>query len=150
MTLHVRTADWNTPDDRRALRRIRQQVFIDEQQVPVALEWDGRDPQALHFLAENAGQAVGCARLLRHDAQRAQIGRMAVLPAYRGRGVGAALMQTVLRQATSLGVTQLFLHAQLPVIDFYRRFGFTPQGDIFLDAGIQHRTMFRNCAKKEI
>ncbi len=147
MTPHVRVADWNNAHDQRALRRIRQQVFIDEQRVPVELEWDGQDTQALHFLAEKDSLALGCARLLRHNGQGAQIGRMAVLPAYRGQGIGAALMQSVLNQATTLGITQLFLHAQVPVIGFYQRFGFVAEGEIFLDAGIRHRTMRRKCAK---
>ena len=81
------------------LREVRTRVFIEEQQVPEALEWDGEDAQALHLLARDAtGRAIGTARILLHD-DVAHIGRMAVLPAWRAQGVGRALLQLALDTA---------------------------------------------------
>ena len=77
----VTTADWRTG---KALRDIRQRVFIDEQQVPEDLEWDALDETATHFLLYRAEQPVGTGRLLSDG----HIGRIAILPEHRGAGLG--------------------------------------------------------------
>ena len=123
-----------------ALRRVREQVFVREQGVPVALEWDGRDPDALHLLAQDAeGAPIGTARMLADG----QIGRMAVLPPWRGKGVGSALLAELLAIAARQHYPPLFLNAQIQVVNFYRRAGFEPEGEVFMDAGIPHRRMRR-------
>ena len=48
----IRQASW--PQDETALRRVRARVFVAEQGVPEQLEWDGRDAQAVHLIAETA------------------------------------------------------------------------------------------------
>lgn len=126
-----------------ALRALRTTVFIQEQQVPEKLEWDGLDDEATHALARATdGAAIGCARLLLHGT-RAHIGRMAVLPAWRGKGVGRALLTTMLNTARAAGVTSVFLNAQLSAAGFYARAGFQAVGEEFLDAGIPHIRMQR-------
>ncbi|HET8707867.1 MAG TPA: GNAT family N-acetyltransferase [Pseudomonadales bacterium] len=121
-----------------ALRDIRDQVFIQEQKVPVELEWDEEDITALHFLAFNsAGLAIGCARFL----PTGQIGRMAVLKAHRGHHVGEALLLAAIDAAKQQNFSQVWLHAQLHALPFYEKYGFIAEGDIFDDAGIPHRMM---------
>ncbi len=94
-----------------ALRTLRTTVFIQEQQVPEDLEWDGLDDDAVHALARSAsGEAIGCVRLLLHGTQ-AHIGRMAVLPAWRGKGVGRALLAAMLKAARDAGASSVFLNA---------------------------------------
>jgi predicted GNAT family N-acyltransferase len=132
----VRAADWVA--DGPALRAIRTEVFVEEQQVPVELEWDADDERARHVLALTAdGSAVGTGRLLPDG----RIGRMAVLRPWRGKGAGAALLTELLRIAQAAGLDDLALHAQIHAIGFYVRFGFQPEGETFLEAGIPHRAM---------
>lgn len=119
------------------LATIRRAVFIDEQQVPEDLEWDGEDEFAQHWLAQADNEFIGTVRLLRNG----QIGRMAVLKDWRERGVGSALMQAVIAEAKLHDRRELYLHAQMHALDFYSRFGFIAEGPEFLDAGIPHRTM---------
>ncbi len=109
-----------------------------EQKVPVEEEIDGLDPEAYHFIArDKQGRPAGTARLL----PSGQLGRMAVLKPYRGQGLGSALLQFVVSWHRQRSLPQLFLHAQLQAIPFYRRLGFSEQGPEFLDAGIAHREM---------
>ncbi|HTS52647.1 MAG TPA: GNAT family N-acetyltransferase [Burkholderiales bacterium] len=137
----VRRADWNR--DRHRLRRIRSAVFVDEQRVPPELEWDGLDQSCLHVLAEDShGTPIGTGRLLPDG----HIGRMAVLPAWRRSGVGGAMLSELLRFALAQGLTEVVLNAQAHALGFYARYGFVPEGDAFLDAGIEHRRMRRNLA----
>jgi predicted GNAT family N-acyltransferase len=136
MDIHVLPADWDTHRD--ALQAIRATVFIEEQGVPREIEWDGEDDLAHHFLAIDAtGQRVGCGRLLPNG----KIGRMAVLPAYRGLGVGRQILDAAISKAQQLGFTQVALHAQSAVVDFYRKAGFLPEGPEFMEAGIPHQAM---------
>jgi predicted GNAT family N-acyltransferase len=132
----IRPADW--PQDQFALRSVRMQVFVREQQVPEELEWDGQDATALHLIAESGdGEIIGTARLL----PSGQIGRMAVLPRWRRRGVGTGLLLQLLRIAAEHSYPPPFLNAQTAVLPFYGGLGFAPEGDIFEEAGIPHQRM---------
>ncbi len=117
---------------------IRFKVFVEEQRVPLEIEVDALDPQCTHALAyAEDGRAVGTGRLL----PDAQIGRMAVLKEWRGRGVGAAILEALIAEARRRGRAEVALSAQTHALQFYRRFGFTPEGEVYDDAGIPHQRM---------
>lgn len=138
MNVHVFETTWTERSD--ALRRVREIVFIDEQGVPREEEWDGLDEGARHFVAiEESGAVVGTARLL----PTGQIGRMAVLPQHRGRGLGRRLLDAAVDAAARAGADRVFLHAQTHAVPFYRKAGFDVEGDEFVEAGIPHRHMVR-------
>ncbi len=118
-------------------RAIRQSVFIDEQQVPVALEWDAADATAMHLLARLDGQSLACARVLPDG----HIGRMAVLAAWRGRGVGEALLLQAIQVCRQLGVSHARLSAQTHAVGFYQQAGFEVCSAPYLDANILHVDM---------
>ena len=120
---------------------IRKQVFIAEQGVPEELELDELDLSALHALAYQDGQCVGTGRLVDLGNGQAQIGRMAVLPNFRGQGIGREILERLLLAATAEGVSSLILHAQLTAMPFYEKLGFVGQGSLYEEAGIPHRNM---------
>ncbi|HKQ23808.1 MAG TPA: GNAT family N-acetyltransferase [Burkholderiales bacterium] len=134
----VRAADWNV--DRAALRAVREQVFVREQAVPIELEWDEFDPLCQHVVAEAASQAIGTGRLLPDG----HIGRMAVLESWRGQGVGSALLEALLQIARNRGIRRVRLNAQSRAVTFYLHHGFVAEGEEFIEAGIPHRTMWRD------
>ncbi|HQT39653.1 MAG TPA: GNAT family N-acetyltransferase [Acidocella sp.] len=117
---------------------IRLAVFVQEQQVPLEDERDALDDTARHFLASGDGQPVGTARLLMQPDGTARIGRVAVLAACRGRGVGAALMRHI-EDLTTAPI--IVLDAQTRALPFYQGLGYEPSGEVFLEAGIPHRHM---------
>jgi len=120
------------------LRRVRETVFVQEQGVPLALEWDELDPQCHHVIArDERGAAIGTGRL----TPKHTIGRMAVLLDWRGRGVGDAMLRALIEQARANGWHEVSLHAQASAIDFYARHGFLPFGERFEEAGIEHQSM---------
>jgi predicted GNAT family N-acyltransferase len=119
-------------------RPVREKVFIDEQGVPRELEWDEWDARADHALAcDTNGLAIGTGRLLPDG----RIGRMAVLQAWRRKGVGATLLRALLDRARSRAMPRVVLHAQIRAAAFYRRFGFSERGGEFWEAGIPHVEM---------
>ena len=136
--LRVELVEWAKTEP--AIRAIRETVFIREQAVPEKLERDGLDSLCAHVLAWNdRGETIGTARM----QQNGTIGRMAVLKDWRGRGVGQALLQTLLDLAAKQGLTRVTLSAQTHAIGFYERAGLRAIGEPFMDAGIPHRKMVR-------
>lgn len=124
---------------------IRRKVFIQEQSVPEELEWDDMDSTATHALAfDEHGQAIGYARLLPGK----QLGRMAVLKQYRGKGIGTALLQALEAVARKLRYDYLYLHAQIQALPFYEQLGYQSQGTAFDEAGIPHLMMTKTLAGK--
>ncbi len=122
---------------------VRRTVFIDEQGVPEDRELDGRDGDAIHFVAYDGDDPIGAARLraYRDRESAGKIERVAVLSAYRGDGIGRQLMDAVEETAEGLGYGELLLYAQTPVVDFYRALDYRTEGEMFEDAGIPHRSM---------
>ncbi|WP_290885770.1 GNAT family N-acetyltransferase [Arenimonas sp.] len=122
------------------LRSVRETVFVLEQNVPIEEEWDELDPRCHHVIARDANhQPIGTGRL----TPERKIGRMAVLKAWRNKGVGDALMVALMNQARSLGWTEVSLNAQVSAEAFYARHGFQPYGERFMEAGIEHQAMRR-------
>ena len=119
---------------------IRYAVFVGEQGVPVELEIDAQDPVSVHALARDAsGRALGTGRLLPDG----HIGRMAVLAAARGTGVGSALLIALMDESRRRGGRETIVSAQTHAIAFYARHGFVTEGKEYDDAGIPHITMRR-------
>ena len=136
--IDIRVVGWD--DAAAALLAVRIAVFVDEQGVPPELEHDAHDATALHLLATTAdGRAVATARMLADG----HIGRMAVLPNWRGQGLGTRLLSRLIDIARKRELDGVYLHAQCRAESFYRRLGFVAEGDVFDDAGIDHRSMHR-------
>ncbi|MBE9031190.1 GNAT family N-acetyltransferase [filamentous cyanobacterium LEGE 11480] len=125
------------------VQAIRVAVFQQEQGVAAALEFDGQDAQMVHLLACWQGQPVGTARILYCDATTAKLQRVAVVSAYRSRGIGQAMMQFALEHLQQQGVNLIKIHAQQLVVPFYENLGFTITSDRFQEAGIPHVKMQR-------
>lgn len=132
----VRPVNWHANRDK--LDVVRRSVFVEEQKVPEALEWDDMDERSYHVLAlDREGTPIGTGRLLLDG----HIGRMAVLKSWRGRGVGSAILRVLLDLAQKEGHETVKLNAQLHALAFYRKHGFKAFGGKFMEAGIAHRAM---------
>ena len=152
MSLQTRLA---TAADLAAVYALRYDVFVRGQGVPEELERDELDAGADHAVALLDGVVVGTGRLVdgridddsRFVAGSAgtvgTIGRMAVADAARQKGVGRALLDLLVDRAAARGLPAVELHAQLHARGFYERAGFTPFGEVYLEAGIEHIGMRR-------
>jgi predicted GNAT family N-acyltransferase len=119
---------------------IRFTVFVEEQRVPIEIEWDDQDAKSLHALAySDTGDAIATGRLLPDG----HIGRMAVLKEWRGKGVGGAILERLIGVARERGDQEIELFAQTHALPFYRRYGFFEHGEIFEEARIPHQAMRR-------
>ena len=140
--LDVRVGDWATLGAQ--AQAIRTAVFIEEQKIPVEMEWDEADATCVHAVAFNRlGRPLATGRLLQHAPQVARIGRMASAQMVRGSGVGRAVLDALMQAARTRGDREVLLHAQTSASNFYARAGFTPRGPVFDEAGIAHIEMTR-------
>ena len=147
----IRTAA--DPADRAAALAIRFAVFVNEQKVPAELELDHHDPTATHVLVVVDGRPAATGRLVTEppgfeglDATLgpvAHLGRIAVLASDRGSGLGVAVVRALEERALADGACVAYLGAQVSAVGFYERLGYAAYGDVFDDAGIDHRHMTR-------
>ena len=124
---------------------LRMQVFVEEMGVPVELEVDTFDQQALHmggYPFADSQNPWGTLRIL-ITGQKAKLGRLAVHKDQRRKGIGSAMLQQAIRYCEQQNVKKISLAAQTYITDFYKQSGFQTTGNVFDDAGIPHIEMFR-------
>ena len=131
----VQSGHWNKLEQ--DAKFIRKQVFIIEQNIPEEEEWDDQDMISDHFVVYDQDQPIATARLLQNN----RVGRVAVLKAYRGQGIGRMIMLEVIRQAHQQDRKFLHLSSQVHAISFYEKLGFSIQGDAYDECGIPHIKM---------
>ncbi len=123
-----------------AVFALRYEVFVLEQKVSPEIELDLEDTYAQHFLVKSNEMVIGCARAILSDRD-AHIGRLAVKKEYRGQGVGSQICRYIIEHCKEQGCSNIWLNSQLHAVEFYEKLGFKKQGEIFLEAEIEHIKM---------
>jgi len=145
----VKTGAWSELGEHAGAVRVA--VFVEEQGIPLEMEWDEADKTAVHAVAYNGlGQAIGTGRLLQHAPGSAKIGRMAVNRVLRGSSLGRELLNALVAQAEQRGDSEVLLHAQRSAEGFYTRLGFAPRGQPFDEVEIPHIEMVRTLAPRPL
>lgn len=120
---------------------LRREVFVIEQQIPEAEEFDADDLTATHLVAVAAGNVVGTLRII-EVPEHTKLGRVAVARSWRGRGIATRLLARAMAIARERGQTRFHLTAQHDKLAVYEKLGFVAYGDLFDDgSGIMHRAM---------
>ncbi|ADU92268.1 GNAT family N-acetyltransferase [Taylorella equigenitalis] len=138
--LNIQVGDWDLL--KAPAYSIRNVVFVEEQKVPVEIELDDMDEKSTHVVAfDDNERPIATARL----TPEGLIGRMAVLKEYRGKGIGAVVLNLIIDAAKDVGFKKVSLAAQLQAIGFYENAGFELEKDaqVFYDANIPHKMMFK-------
>ena len=134
-----------SPEDFESYKKIRYKVFVVEQKVPYEEEIDKHEDESIHFLARKNDTPCGAARYRTTDAG-VKLERFAVLPEFRGQGVGAALVEAVLTSISNnpeASGKRQYLHSQVDAIFLYEKFGFRKTGELFDECGIMHSKMVK-------
>ncbi len=136
--LQVSLADWQS--NSAAIRAVRNTVFSVEQGISETLDFDGRDQECVHVLAQiGESEIVGTARMLPDG----HVGRIAVHKQWRGQGVGTQLVEYLAAVARDRGFAEIHLHSQVQAAEFYSALNFVARGEVFMEAGIEHVLMVR-------
>ena len=132
---HLKQGRWDQLQQDAKL--IRTQVFIVEQHIPEAEEWDDYDAISQHFVIYDQDHPIATARLLQNHS----VGRVAVVKAYRGQGIGRMIMLEIIAYAQQQARPDLRLSSQTHAVSFYQQLGFIVQGDEYDECGIPHIEM---------
>ena len=141
--LEIREA--RTDDELAAALELRERVFAGEQGVSIEADRDGRDREATHLVALEGGRVIGTCRLL-FQGRVARLGRLAVEPQERGRGVAGAILRAADHAARDGDAYAISLHAQTYAKSLYERAGYAARGTIFMEEGIEHVAMEKQLA----
>ena len=142
-TPEVRAA--RSEDELAGALALRRAVFVEEQGVPLDEELDDRDSEARHLVALDGATVVGTCRLL-EEGDALKLGRMAVAPSARRRGIAARLLEVAAAHALAQDVRVIRLSSQVGARGVYERAGYTAYGERFLEAGIEHVMMEKTLA----
>ena len=140
----VNTGTWGALGKDAAQLRVA--VFVEEQGIPLEMEWDEFDKTAVHAVAYNRlGLPLATGRLLPMElvggVKSSKIGRMAVNRVMRGSNLGSDVLHALMAAAKARGDDEIVLHAQRSAENFYARLGFTPRGAPFDEVAIPHQEM---------
>lgn len=135
----------DTEKEREDAFSVRQQVFVQEQGVPVHMELDEHDHSAVHFVAYDMNIPVGAGRIREPEPGIAKVERVCILPEYRGKRLGNLMMEKMESYAKEAGLHSVKLNAQSYAVPFYEKLQYQVTSPEFMDAGIPHRAM-----KKEL
>jgi predicted GNAT family N-acyltransferase len=124
---------------------LRRSVFCEEQGVPEHEEFTDQDSQAQHLVAIADGEVLGTCRLL-FDRDTVQLGRLAVDPRARHRGIATGLLAHAERLARATGAQRIVLDAQTQALELYIASGYRELGQRFLEVGIEHMRMEKSLA----
>ena len=127
---------------------IRKAVFVEEQHVEEAQEFDGKDVFSMHVLVWSDDVPAGTGRIWFENLETVRLGRIAVLKEFRGKKIGDLLVRMMLNYVLDLDVEKVVIHAQSDKLGFYKRYGFKTTSESYMEDGIEHNTM--ELLKKDI
>ncbi|PIQ15909.1 MAG: GNAT family N-acetyltransferase [Flavobacteriales bacterium CG18_big_fil_WC_8_21_14_2_50_32_9] len=125
---------------------LRTKIFVVEQNCPYQ-EVDEKDKHAYHVMGFLKNEIVAVARILPHNISYPQvsIGRVAVEKNKRGKDVAHQLMLQCLQFIEhKFGKTPIKISAQQYLVAFYKKYGFLPIGEGYLEDDIPHIAMIRS------
>ncbi|BBD70912.1 acetyltransferase, GNAT family protein [Nostoc commune NIES-4072] len=122
--------------------QLRYEVFILEQSVPLELELDGLDKEAIHIFAIDNNKVFGTLRMTKY-LDSLKIARVCVSKQCRNQGIGMKMLEKAIEYAKGKEYHYIIIESQISVINFYKKFGFQTEGEMFMDAGIPHIQMIK-------
>ncbi|MFV0479888.1 MAG: GNAT family N-acetyltransferase [Anaerorhabdus sp.] len=123
---------------------VRNEVFVIEQGFSLEIEQDEIDNTCTHIVFYADNQPIATGRSFINDHGDYTLGRICVLPSYRGDGLGARVIQTLELKAKEEGASKTHLGAQIQAIDFYKRLGYKEVGEVYYEEGCPHIHMIKS------
>lgn len=121
---------------------VRKEVFVKEQEVPLEIEIDELEDEAIHFVIYNDEMnPQAAARLRIIEGPKAKLERICVLKEARAFGLGHKLLEALETEAIANGAKEAVMHAQVQALPFYEKKGYKAISEPFEEAGITHVKM---------
>ncbi len=88
-------------------------------------------------------ELIGGLILVPIDDEEIRMMQVTVDPVHQGEGIGRKLIEHAENVAKEIGYDRLVMHAMLSVVGFYEKLGFTQDGDMFEEKGINFVRMVK-------
>lgn len=126
-------------------KRIRHEVFVEEQGFSPTTDIDEHDEHSWHVVIYIDGYPVSTGRVFPEDPETFHVGRLAVRKNFRHMKIGTYTMKFLMTKAKTLGARKIVLGAQLDKTGFYETLGFRkdPNGEIYFEEGVPHIRMVK-------
>ncbi|WP_150274503.1 GNAT family N-acetyltransferase [Paenibacillus tepidiphilus] len=124
---------------------IRKKVFVEEQGVPLADEFDEfdrLDGRCRHLVVHYQGEPAATGRI-REATGYGKLERICVLKPFRKYGLGKSVVGALEEAARSQGWRKLKLHGQTHAAGFYEKLGYSIASPEFMEDGIPHYVMMK-------
>jgi|LZCG01.1.fsa_nt_gb ElaA protein len=123
---------------------LREKIFVVEQEC-VYQDVDGKDPEAFHLCVLSGEQLAGYCRIYTDAKNHVHIGRVAVNPGFRRKGLAYKIMEHAHAFIAAMykNYAVIEISAQQYLADFYEKTGYQKSGSVYLEDGIPHIKMFR-------
>lgn len=135
-------------DDLAAAFAVRRAVFVKEQGISQACEFDAYEMKLEHVVVYEREKPVAAGRLRFGDGW-ARLERICVLKSMRGNGYGKVVVMGLEYVARCRGIYVLTVHAQLEAEKFYAAQGYVRVSRQFLEVGIPHIAMEKKAMSRE-
>lgn len=110
--------------------KLRKEVFVKEQGIPLELELDGKDDESLFSIAtDKDNHVIAAGRLTFVNQREGIVSRIAVHQNYRGKGIARKIVTHLELLAKKKGLTRLTLKPHDYLHDFYASLGYKKYGD---------------------
>ncbi len=123
---------------------IRRNVFIYEMAVPESIEIDENDTlsgSCKHILVLKDSDPIGTVRCNLISDKILKIQRFCFIKDCRGNGYGRSLLKFIEKEFKAKGFSYIYLEAKFTASDFYKKCGYSPKGEIFIEANVPHIKM---------
>jgi len=143
--IHTKKFQELTPDELYKILKLRQEVFVLEQQC-IYPDMDDIDQQSWHLFDLEGDEVISYARVYWRDSEQrvAQIGRVVTDARYRRMRRAEGVMREAIQLIQEvLHAREMYLESQTYAIPFYERYGFQVTSEIFMEDGIPHVKMTR-------
>lgn len=125
---------------------LRHEVFVEEQGVTEEEEYDGNESDFIHFCMYENEELIGYARASVKEGT-IHIGRVVIRKDKRKHGYGKEVVLFAEEYGIRAGCRVASLNSQIQAKGFYDKLGYEADGEVFIEAGIDHIRMSKNLAK---
>ncbi|MGC6767071.1 GNAT family N-acetyltransferase [Enterococcus sp. LJL128] len=141
MKLHFGNERWNQA----AAFALRYEVFVKEQHISIEDEFNRLDtPDRKYFVLYDGRDIVGAVRYQMDEEEIIVPDRLCVHEDYRRKGMGSKLIKALEEKAASEGFKTSTLSAEINVVPFFEKLGYTKKSGTFLEDNILCVKMSKN------
>ena len=115
---------------------VRIQGMNRQHHIPLREEFDEHDGDGTRYIVLlDDGYPVATCRFYDIGTERMILGRVVVLPEYRGQGLGRRVVEEAERWIRELGCREIVIDSRIVAVPFYEKLGYAPVDDTVIKSG---------------